>query len=71
MCSFLCVTVTIGVLFIKRLLKLLNSEVRFIMNTFVYTTVQKSGVSKLLFFFKDVFYAHQGCIYLTKKSVIL
>ncbi len=38
------------------------------MKCFKYTTVQKFGVCTfLLFFLKEVSYAHQDCIYLIKK----
>ncbi len=37
----------------------------------LYTTAQKFGVGKFFFVFfyvlKEVFYAHQGCIYFIKK----
>ncbi len=35
----------------------------------MYTAIQKFGVSKMSNdFFKEVFSAHQGCIYLIKKQ---
>ncbi len=36
----------------------------------MYTfTIQKFGVREYLMFWKDVSYAHQGCIYLIKNTV--
>ncbi len=32
----------------------------------MYSAIQKFGISKILMFFKEVSYAHQGCLYLIK-----